>query len=431
MAGGISLRNSEFRFESVETGVHLPAVVTRRFASRLVPGRTQVFGSLCVLVFFVNLGRVIYAPLLEPFRSTFDASAGAVGLLATLVWLGSALPRFPTAYLLTRVPRHRVVLATGFLLAGGSVLAASSRSLAMLYVGALSMGIASGVYYVSAIPLISELYPSRVGRAIGINGTASQIAAVAAPPAVGAVLAIRWPIAAWRVIFLGIALASAVSAVLFAITARRANLSESQTVDRDLPSALRTQWPLIATAIVFVGLTGTVWLGLFNLYGTYLVASKGFSEGTSRTMLTVVFATGVPAFWLTGSIADRVPFVPLLLAISAGFVACLIALIAAQGVAAVFAVSAVMGYVVHSLFPTSDTYLLSSFPNEHRGSAYALYSGTMMPIQATGGVVIGGLVDLGFAFDEVLSGFAVALSVLTVALALLYRAGRLPSGENG
>ncbi|WP_254767240.1 MFS transporter [Salinilacihabitans rarus] len=404
--------------------------MTQRADDGGLPGRAEVFGSLCVLVFLVNLGRVIYAPLLEPFRTTFGATPGQLGLLATLAWVGSAAPRFPTGYLLTKVPRHWVVLSTGLVLAGGSAFAAAANSLSTLYVGAVLMGLASGVYYVAASPLISELYPRRVGWAIGVNGTASQVAAVAAPVLVGLVLAVPyWPIAAWRVIFLLIGVAAFGSALLFAAAARRATLPSAGTADRNLLVALRAQWRLILTGIAIVGLTGMVWNGVFNLFGTYLVETKGFSEATSRDLLTVTFATGVPAFWLSGRLADRVPFVPLLFAILAGFVVTLVALVFAQGFVAVAAVAAVMGYVIHSLFPVTDTFLLASFPDEHRGSAYALFSGTMMPIQAAGSVLVGVLVDVGFAFDAVFLGLAVANGALVAGLALLYVGGRLPDGR--
>ncbi len=398
--------------------------VTQRFH-----GRTAVFGSLCGLVFLVNLGRMIYAPLLEPFRTTFGASAGAVGLLATLVWIGSAAPRFPTGYILTKVPRRWVVLATGLLLAGGSVFAAFAPSLSVLYIGALLMGIASGVYYVSAMPLVSELFPDRPGRAIGINGMASQLAAVAAPPLVAAVYAIAYlPIAAWRVIFLLMAVGAVISAFAFYLTARRVDLPGAGRKDLNLTEALFAQWRIILTGIAIVGLAGLVWNGVFNMYVVYLVESKGFSQGISQILLTVVFATGVPAFWLTGSIADRISFVPLMLAVLIGFVICLVGLILAEGLLAVFLISAVIGYVMHSLFPATDTYILASLPDSHRGSGYAVFSGTMMPIQAVGSVLVGGLVDIGFSFDEVFAGLAGGLVVLIAVLVGLWFANLLPDG---
>ncbi|MDF9745664.1 MFS transporter [Natrinema salsiterrestre] len=394
-------------------------------------GRTGVFGTLCAMVFLVNLGRVIYAPLLEPFRTTFDASAAAVGLLATLAWLGAAALQIPTGYLLTRLPRHWLILASGGLLAAGSAFAATARSLEVLYVGALCMGIASSAYFVAANPLVSELYPSRVGRAIGIHGTSSQTAAVVAPLLVGAFFAVTWPIAAWRALFLAIAVVAIGSTVALFLAARRATLPEAGKLDRDLVGALRRQWPIVATAVAIVSTAMLVWNGVFNFYVTYLVEVKEFSEGFSRSVLTLLFLAGVPAFAITGRIADRVRFLPLLLGIVGAFLVSLLALTVVEGTVAILAVTACMGYIIHSIFPASDTYVLASVPDENRASAYALFSGTMMPIQATGSAILGAMVDAGISFDDSFRLLAVGIAVVLLVTLALAAAGRLPTGANG
>lgn len=413
-----------FRFEKFD-----PPLTERRVVSERGAGqgrRTQLFASLCSIVFLVNMGRIVFAPLLEPLREAFAVgSAGAVGLVATLTWLGSALPRLPTGYLLTKVPRHHVVLGAGAVLTGAAVLTATASTLTALYVGALAMGLASGAYFIAANPLVSELYPEGVGRAIGIHGTASQLAAVAAPLFVSGVLLVG----SWRLTFWAIAGAAALSTAVLYLVSRRAALPDAGSADRNLLVALRRQWPLIATGVGIIGATGFVWNGVFNFYVSYLIDAKELAPGSARTMLTVVFAGGVPAFWVTGRLADRVRVVPLMLSILGAFVACLLALTAVQSFAGVLVASAVTGYVIHSLFPALDTYMLGTLPDEHRGSAYAIYSGTMMLVQAAGSVAIGTLRDAGFAFDLVFRTYAVGLVAVLVVLVVLQRAGWLPSGE--
>ncbi len=50
------------------------------------------------MVFCINLARVVFAPLIEPIRATTGASDATLGLLATMAWAGSALPRLPPAF---------------------------------------------------------------------------------------------------------------------------------------------------------------------------------------------------------------------------------------------------------------------------------------------------------------------------------------------
>jgi len=376
------------------------------------------------MVFLVNLARVVFAPLVQPVAADFGVTAASLGVITSAAWLGSAAPRLPTGYLLTRVPRHYVVAATGGVLVVASLFTALSPSVLHLAVGAALMGLSSGMYFIAANPLVSELFPKRVGRAIGFHGMSSQLAAVGAPLLVSAVLLV----ADWRTTFLCVAAVAAVSTAFFVVAARRTDLPEAGREDRSLLAAARAQWPIVLTGIAFVGVTGFLWNGLFNLYGDYLEVVKGIAPATGRTLLSLTFAAGVPAFLVTGRLADRLPNVPLLLGIVGSFAVCVLALTVVEGLLGVAAVSLVLGYVVHSMFPVADTYMLTSLPDHNRASAYALYSSTMMFVQALGSGSIGVVVARGVSYTAAFQGLAVGLLAVVAALAVVYRAGWLPAG---
>ncbi len=386
--------------------------------------RRELFGSLCALVFLVNLARVVFAPLIQPVAADLGVSPAALGVVASAAWLGSAAPRLPTGYLLTRVPRHYVVTATGALLVVTSAATAFAPSVEWLAVGAFLMGLSSGMYFIAASPLLSELFPRRVGTVIGLHGMSSQFAAVLAPLAVSAILLVG----DWRTTFLCISVVAAVSTVAFVVTARRTPLPNAGANDRSLLVAARAQWRIILSAVVFVGGAGFLWNGIFNLYGPYLAVEKGIDESTGRLLLSVLFAAGVPAFAITGRLADRVPNVPLLIAVVACFSVSVLVLTVVDGVLAVAAVSVVLGFVIHALFPAIDTYTLSSLPDRHRSSAYAVFSATAMSIEAFGSGTVGVLVASGFSYTAVFRGLAVGVLVLVALLTVLYRAGRIPAG---
>jgi predicted MFS family arabinose efflux permease len=375
-------------------------------------------------VFVVNLGRLVFAPLLEPLRRALTVDAAAVGLLATLVWIGSALLRLPTGYALTKFPRHYVVLATGLLLAGSSFVASVAPGIRALQASALMMGMASGAYFIAANPLVSELFPERIGQAIGIHGTASQLAAVGAPLFVSAVLAGD----TWEATFEYIAALTLAATVLFTVAAWRTDLPDAGADDRDLLDAVRHQWRIVLTAVVILGVAGFVWQGVFNFYVSYLVAAKSVAEPTARQLLSLTFGAGVPAFLLSGRLSDRFPVVPYMLAVVGGFAAMLVVLTVTDGFLALAAVSVVLGFVIHSLFPAVDAYLLGTLPDRHRASAYAAYSATMMAIQAGGSGAVGLLVDAGVTFDLVFQAFAAVLLVVLAGLVVAERGGLLPTG---
>lgn len=384
------------------------------------------------MVFLVNLARVVFAPLLEPLAASFDVSVGTLGVVTGAAWFGSAVPRVPTGWLLTRLSRHRVVALAGGVLLVASVITAFAPTVGALTGGAFLMGLASGAYFIAANPLVSELYPERVGRALGVHGMASQTAAVTAPLLVGAVLFVD----DWQLTFLliGAAAVLATTALLFA--ARNADLPEAGAADRDLLTAIKAQWPIIVTGIVITGSIGFVWNGLFNYYVTYLIA-KGLTQSTAQLLLSVVFGAGVPAFLITGRLADRVSNIPLLLGVIGSFIVSVALLTVVEGLVAIVAVSVLIGYVIHSLFPVIDTYLLASLPDHHRASAYTAYSATMMLPQAAGSLVVGyvsengipGLLPGALSFDRIFLGLVGLLAVVLCGLLVFYGMGRLPAGR--
>ena len=386
-------------------------------------GRTNVFVLICAFSFLVNFGRIAFAPLVDFFIRT-GISPATAGLAATAVWVGSALPRLPTGYLLTVVRRHRAILGMGVFLSATAAFTAISPGIWFTVAGALFIGLATGVFFIAANPLVSELYPERVGVALGLRGMSSQIAAVVSPFLIGFAIARG----SWRIAFGALAALALIVTAVFGLSTRRAELPDAGADDRDLLGAIRAQWYLIAAGVVFVGFSGFVWQGLFNFYVTYL-GVKGIPSETANALLTITFAAGVPSFLVAGRLADRVNYLPLLLSILGGFVVCLLAFTVVDGVLAIAAVSIVMGLVVHGLFPVADAYLLDTLPDENRASAYSGYSAVMMLIQAPGSVAVGVLVQAGLAYSDIFRGYALLVAVVAVAMAALARAGRLPAGE--
>lgn len=403
----------------------------------------RLFTTLCGLVFLVNFGRVAFAPLVPELQQDLGLSAAAIGSVTTLVWLGTAAPRIPIGWVLTRVRRERVVLATGVALSAAAALTATADSLYTLQTGAFAVGLATGGYFVAAIPLIGMLYPERTGRAVGIHGTASQIASVVAPALVLATIA---QLGDWRVVFWALAVGAAVSTASLVVVLRRRDggerdrggdpdelgpeRQESPPAEPRSFLAALSHWRIVLAGMSLVAVAGFAWQGVFNFYVSYLL-SEGLTPANANLLLTVAFTAGVPAFWLGGRLADRLPKVPYLLALNAAFLASLVALTYAGSLAAFAVVSAVIGYAAHALFPAVDTYMLSTLPAPDRASAYAIFSGASLLFEANGSGVVGALTDAGVGFDQVFRLFAVAVATVLVLAALLYVLGRFPTPIGG
>ncbi|SER35633.1 MFS transporter [Natrinema salaciae] len=384
-------------------------------------GRARLFASLCGLVFLLNLARIVFAPLLDVIIGEFAIGEATAGLLVTLAWVGSATPRLPTGWLLTKVPRHYVVIGSGAVLTVASGFAATATTVRHLMVGAFLMGIASGVYFVSANPFLSELFPDRVGRVMGIHGAASQLAAVVAAPLVALTLVVDWRLSLW-----GIAVGAAAVTVYTWIAARRTELPRASEADRNFVAGALSEWRLIVTALAVVGAASFVWQGVFNFYELYM-QWKGLSGQVSGLLLSLVFTAGIPAFYFGGDLADRLPRVPYLLSIVGVFAVTLLVLTVVDGLIGLIVVSGILGFVIHALFPATDTFLLDTLPDSTRGSAYAVFSSAWMLTQSLGSFVLGLFVESGYSYDSVFRTGALVLGATVVVLALIDRTGRLPS----
>ena len=385
--------------------------------------RWEVFGSLLAMGFLVNFVRVVFAPLLQPVAMEFHVATASLGVVTTAAWLGSAAPRLPTGVLLTRIDRHLVIAATGALLVVTAIFTALSASVLHLTVGAFLLGLSSGMYFIAANPLVSELFPDRILGAVAIHGLARQVAAVVAP----LVVALLLFVADWRTTFFVVALAAAATTALLVYSAKWTDLPAAGQSDRSLVAAGRSQWRIILTGIVFIGAVGFLWNGLFNLYGGYLTATKDIAPSTGRLLLSVLFAAGIPAFLLARRIGERFPNVLLIIGLIATFAVSVIALTFTGTVIGVVAVSIVIGFTFFLFAALLDAYLLSTLPDHHRGSAYAIYSAVMMVIQAMGSGVIGSAVTAGTAYDALFRSIAVVVVGIAITMFVLHRMDRLPT----
>ncbi len=383
--------------------------------------RTRLFASLCGLVFFLNLARIVFAPLVDVFITEFAIGEATAGLIVTLVWIGSASLRLPTGWVLTRVRRHRVVLASGGILAVSSAVTASAMTVPHLMIGGFCMGVASGVYFVSANPLLSELYPARVGHVMGIHGASSQVAAVIAAPFVALTLLVNWRLSLWT-----IAVGASLLTIYTWFAAKGTEMPRAGKEDRDFVAGALAEWRIILTGLALVGTTVLIWQGIFNFYELYM-QSKGLSDWWAGAMLTLLFAAGIPAFLFGGDLADRLPYVWYLLGISGTFATILLLLTLTTGTVPLLVLTIALGFVVHAVYPATDTFLLDTLPDETRGSAYAVFSTAWMFTHSLGSYILGLVLEQGYAYDQVFTVAALFLGVTVVLLGLLEWTGRLPS----
>jgi Arabinose efflux permease len=376
--------------------------------------RTRLFGSLLVMVFLLNFGRTIFAPFVEEFQVVFGVGPAALGLVTSLVWFGAAAGRIPVAYGLTRISRHRMLGVMGAVAVGGAVLTASAMSIGQLQLGALAIGLGAGGYFVIAVPLLGAIFPDAVGRSIGIHGMAAQVAAVI----VGPIAIVAIVTEGWRPIFWTLAGTLAVVTVVSVVLLRAQADAGMPTTHREFTAVL-AHWRPVTVALVITATAGFLWIGYFNFFVSYLLAAKGVDISLGGWLLTLMFAAGVPAFYIAGRVVDRLPPLPFIYLMLSSFAGGIIALTAVDRLWAIVGLSLLIGFSIHTLFPAIDTWLIRQLDPTVRESAYASFTGLSLLIESAGPGTVGWLVARGVEYDVVFRSLAVMVVVMVAIMTVL------------
>jgi predicted MFS family arabinose efflux permease len=374
--------------------------------------RTRLFGSMLVMVFLLNLGRTVFAPFVEEFQTVFGVGPAALGVVTSLVWFGAAAGRIPVAYGLTKIARDRMLGVMGAIGVFGAVLTATAMTIGQLQLGALAIGLGTGGYFVIAVPLLGVIFPDAVGRAIGIHGMAAQLAAVfVGPIAIVAIAADSWRLVFWA-LACTLAVATAVSVILLRGVANTGPL----TTHREFTAVL-DHWRPVTIALVITATAGILWIGYFNFFVSYLLTAKEIGITRGGWLLTVMFAAGVPAFYIAGRVVDRLPALPFIYVMLGIFAVGIVLMTTAQKLPMILVVTVVIGFSIHTLFPAIDTWLIRQLDPTVRESAYASFTSASLLIESSGPTIVGLLLTYGIGYDAIFRSGAVLVLFMLLVMA--------------
>ena len=353
-------------------------------------------------------------PLLPMIRDDFALDYTQAGLVVSAFSLSYGIGQLPAGWLADRIGA-RVLLATGI---GGVALAGLfiglSQTFVMMVIFLALMGLVGGGYHPSAAPLISaSVEPQNRGRALGFHlmgGSGSFFLS----PLIAAAIAATW---GWRGSFIGLAVPTAVFAIIFyVLLGRRAGTSRTEpTITErhgEMPSSPRRLRRLVAFMVLSTS-TGAVTMSTIAFIPLFMVDHFGIAEETAAAFLSIVYSAGLWASPLGGYLSDRLGRVPVMLTVcfGAGPVIYLLNLVPyGLGIGALLLV---IGSIIYIRMPVSEAYIVGQTPERHRSTVFGIYY--FASIEA-GGVltpVMGSLID-HFGFY---SSFGMAAATLvTVTL---------------
>lgn len=420
----------------------------------MVAARLDRFVRLDALVvtaaiwFLGKFLRYAFPPLFGTLADTYGVSRTVLGTAFTGFVLVYALVQFPSGLLADRVGSVPVIAVGGGVTTAGALVLVVDSPFPVLVVAMLLMGGGTGAYKTVSVGLLSRVYPTRTGRALGVYDTFGSLAGAAAPATVVVVAGLPGVVGApWRTLFLGGGLAGLAFVGAFVLRVPRRLREAAANADADADrgvdasvevdegadttteadrtsGSVRTYLGLFASwrfsAFVFVTvLFGFAYNGIVAFLPLYLTAEAGLSPATANLLFGALFVASLVQV-VTGEASDRAGLLPVLATTLALATAALAAVVwfPSGGVPVFGAAVVALGLGTHGFRPVRGAYLVRILPESLAGGGLGAVRTLLMGAGAVGPAVVGYLSEaVGFraAFVLLLASLACATG-LTVLL---------------
>lgn len=360
--------------------------------------------------------RMIYPVLLPYFRESFGLSLTVAGFLVTILWLGSAVGQLPGGMLADRYS-ERAVMTAGAVVVGLAVLTVVlAPTAAALFAATAFVGVGQSLYPVARITLLTEMYPDRVGSALGVTMATGDLGQTVMPPIAGTLaVAVAWQVGLGFMIPL---LAVSALALWILLPAQTDTEHDAGSLSTEALRALAAElWqPNMLFFVFILFLYILVWQAFTGLYPTYLVEQKGLSSSTAALLFSLFFACGVVVKPAAGVAYDRIGARGSLVGALAGPVVGLGFLPVVDSLPALVVLTALVSTMLGSGAIT-QSFLSEAFSEEIRGTGLGAVRTTAATLGAVGPVLFGVVADRGY-FDE---GYFVLAGIMLAAILLALR----------
>ncbi len=364
--------------------------------------------------------RMIFPVMLPSLQTAFGLSLSVAGLLVTVLWLCAAIGQLPGGVLADKFD-ERLVMTAGLLgVAIGVALVIVAPTAFVLFAATALWGLGHSLYPVARITFLTNVYPDRLGSALGVTMATGDVGQTILPP-IAAVLAagLVWQAGMG---FMAPLLLGAGIVLYLTLPSRTATDTGDEPGSvpggRAILTEMRRPSMVFMTGILFLYIF--IWQSFTAFYPTYLMTTKELSPSVASVLFGFFFAVGVAVKPTAGAAYDRIgmrwSLVGILLPPLVGF----LLLPALDSLPALVAITALIS-VMLGTGAITQSYLAEAFSEEMRGTGLGAVRTAAATLGAAGPVVFGVVGDYGY-FDQ---GY-VALAVIMAAVILLTL--RMPTG---
>ena len=356
--------------------------------------------------------RMIFPVLLPYLRADFGLTLTTAGLLITILWLAYALGQMPAGILVDRYGERTLLTVSIALVVVGIGLVLVAPSALPLFAATAFVGGGMSMYTIARITVLSDLYPERLGSALGVTMATGDVGQTILPPLAGALAVI----VAWQVGLGFVAPFLVVVGIYIWLTlpsgTDSASAPESLSLEafRDVLGEIRQPATVIMGGVLCLFIL--VWQTFSAFYPTYLIEVKGFSPTAASLVFGLYFAVGIVAKPISGRAYDMIGARRTLPLILVGPIVGLVVLPMIDGLWPLVVVTLLIATAKGSGAITQP-YLAEVLPKEIQGTGLGVIRSTAATLGAAGPVLFGIAADFGY-FDASYIGLAVVIAVALV-----------------
>ncbi len=363
------------------------------------------------------LGARMALPVLLPFiQAEYRLRLSVAGLLVTLLWLGSAIGQFPGGVLADRQSEGQLMAVSVGFVALALAAVVFSPSAIVVFLAVPIWGLATSLYPIARITILSEVYPDRLGSALGLTMATGDLGQTLLPPIAGALAVVF----VWQA-GLGVVIPALLVSSLVLWRVVPDSSPDDQSTDRDLLATIRSvigefrRPPMVFMSGILV-LFFFFWQAFTALYPTYLTVEKGLSAPMASVLFGVFFAAGAVVKPIAGMAYDRIGLRWALIGVLLGPVVGLLVLPFVDGVVVLLGVTLAISTMLGNGAVT-QSFVAEQFPVDMQGTGLGVIRTTAAVIGSAGPVVFGVVAEQGF-FDE---GYIALAVILVIVILLTYR----------
>ncbi len=237
----------------------------------MTPKERSLLGALSICHALIHTYMLVFPTIYRSLESTLKISFVSVGLLGMALYMAFGFGAFPAGYFVDRFGARKVLVAC---LAGtttATLFAFIARSTFSLLFALLLLGFSASLYHPAGLAVISFSF-SKVGRALGIHGTAGTLGVAIAPAIAGLVTSrLGWH---YAYLFLGII---GIGVLIWLLGLRLDYSHHAEPRDEKAPSkSTYSVWHGLIIVYIVGAIYGLIYRGILTFFPVYLSERVSF-----------------------------------------------------------------------------------------------------------------------------------------------------------